>query len=527
MIKTFIVFPDGTELSSGVNSVNAIQSFSMTECVNAGEELTIGSVCCNSIEVKVFTPSGEFSVEAGTEVTVYRQDEIGRHKVGVFILDKPSRVTANTMKIVGYDRVSKLDKDLTAWFAELVEWPAEPFELATWICYQCGIGFKANGNHPNDFYRIEKFTKSPVTGRKLMKWLAEICGCFCRANADGNIEFAWYKDNGAEIAATGENYYYFQNGLSYDDFVTAPIEAVQIRLADSENGVPWPLAEEGINSYIITGNPMMPNSISDPLLSDILLAIKQRLEKVSYTPCKVSIPARMDIHAGDIVHITDKNGKRITCYVMTKTQKGLKDTLECVGSKRRDSTQAMNDKAQKDFEDQAAQKEVADQAAQNVLRAQTGEEIFNKLTNDGEIQGIYQKDGKWYINGEFAQVFNLVADYITSGKLQSKDGRTYFNLDSGEIATIDTSGYSTILSSGAITCLDTDKNVSAGLYAAGKNHGLIRLGKCSIVGDSECMRVTTRNEDLQQLTIYKAVWKEITYVDHQGESHTETILVAR
>ena len=426
MLKTIIVFPDGTELSSGPDSVNAIQSFSLTECVNAGDELTIGSVCCNSIEVKVFTPSGDFSVEAGTEVTVYRQGLHEVQKVGVFILDRPTRVSANTMKLVGYDRVSKLDKDLTAWLTEYDSWDVEPIDFAEYICNSCGLHFTHQINPPNSWYRIEQFSKTEVTGRQLMKWLAELCCCFCRANADGDIEFAWYKETGAEISATGDNYY-FQNSLSYDDFVTEPIGAAQIRLSDSENGVPWPVIDEEINSYIITGNPMMPNSISSQYLADILYEIEARLEKVSYTPCKVSVPARMDIHAGDIVYITDKNGKRIKCYVMTKTQKGLKDTLECVGSKRRDSTQAMNNKTQE---------EVAEEA----VRSQSGEDIFNKLTDGGKIQGIYQQDGKWYINGEFAQVFNLVADYITSGKLQSFDKKTYFDLDNGEFVSTGDSG---------------------------------------------------------------------------------------
>ena len=50
MLKTVIVLPDGTELSSGQGEHNAIQSTSIIECVNSGEELTIGSTCANSIQ---------------------------------------------------------------------------------------------------------------------------------------------------------------------------------------------------------------------------------------------------------------------------------------------------------------------------------------------------------------------------------------------------------------------------------------------------------------------------------------------
>lgn len=520
MIKTIIVFPDGMELSSGADSVNAIQNFSLMECVNSGDELTIGSVCCNSIEVKVFTPSGEFSVEAGTEVTVYRQDDTERHKVGVFTLDKPSRVTANTMKIVGYDNVSKLDKDLTEWLADLDEWPANPGELASWICYKCGVGDAVNASFPNASYEISKFTKSSVTGRQLMKWLAEICGCFCRANADGKIEFAWYEDNGVEISATGDNYY-FQNGLSYDDYVTDPIEAVQIRLADSENGVPWPVADEGTNSYIITGNPMMPSSITDTILEEVLLEIKQRLEEVSYTPCKVSLPARTDIHAGDIVHITDKNGKRITCYVMTKTQDGLKDTLECVGSKRRDSTHAMNNKTQ--AEKDAAMEDYADSAAQKAVSAQTADEVLRRLTNDYQIQGIWQYEGKWYLNMAAINVLNLIADIITAGKLQGATGNAYFDLDSGQFSVLDFDTNTEMNMSGGHLMGFCDNKQVVSLYPTSATSGRLALGKCFIEGTGNRLYICTQGATTELDPRY-ATWKELTYLDENGVAQTITVL---
>jgi hypothetical protein len=50
----------------------------------------------------------------------------------------------------------------------------------------------------------------------------------------------------------------------------------------------------------------------------------------------------MDIRAGDAVTITDRSGKQITTYVMTKTQAGQLDTLESTGSHRRDSSTAVN-----------------------------------------------------------------------------------------------------------------------------------------------------------------------------------------
>jgi hypothetical protein len=55
------------------------------------------------------------------------------------------------------------------------------------------------------------------------------------------------------------------------------------------------------------------------------------------------------------------------------------------------------------------------------------------LTNDYQIQGIWQENGQWYFNAQAVRVLNLVADLITAGKLVSRDGTTVFDLDDGAI----------------------------------------------------------------------------------------------
>lgn len=62
----------------------------------------------------------------------------------------------------------------------------------------------------------------------------------------------------------------------------------------------------------------------------------------------------------------------------------------------------------------------------------TSEEIFNRLTENGAIQGIYRQDGQIYINATYIKSGELLADLIKAGVLQSKDGNTfYLDLDKG------------------------------------------------------------------------------------------------
>ena len=46
---------------------------------------------------------------------------------------------------------------------------------------------------------------------------------------------------------------------------------------------------------------------------------------------------------------------------------------------------------------------IADNAASSAVNGQTQQSIFNKLTNNGQTQGIYLKDGKLYLNGTYLQ----------------------------------------------------------------------------------------------------------------------------
>ena len=451
MLKTVIVLPDGTELSSGVGTKNAIKSITVTECVNDAQELTLGSTCANMIELTAITPYGGFSIAEGDEFTVYREDAEGdRNKVGFFTAEKPTRASAHSLKVTAYDRISWLDKDLTAWIAGLTAWPYTLYDLAKMTCSQCGLELR-NTSLPNGSYLVQHFSAEGITGRQIMKWVGEIAGRFCRATPDGLIEFAWYqaknifvgsqkpsitydergnvsvyipgvtvetdgignvKLSGNGVMASDDGYgnvaitltslmkktvasnengnvtvispgvnveaddagnvtlsgdisviddgagnviinlpdgetslMYYQGGLSYEDYQVAPVKKVQLKGSEDDVGTVYPddLMEE-VNTYIISGNYLLSASDAEDL-KPIAKTLYEQLQSVTYTPCKVNIPASFHIHAGDIVNITDRNGVTISAYVMTKKQAGQRDTLECTGSARRDSSSAVNEQS--------------------------------------------------------------------------------------------------------------------------------------------------------------------------------------
>lgn len=58
----------------------------------------------------------------------------------------------------------------------------------------------------------------------------------------------------------------------------------------------------------------------------------------------------------------------------------------------------------------------ADTAAKNAVDSQTQTDVFNKLTNNGQSEGIYYKNGQLYIN----------ASYLAAGILKTVNGSTFY-----------------------------------------------------------------------------------------------------
>gem|GEM_PF-2158055 len=68
---------------------------------------------------------------------------------------------------------------------------------------------------------------------------------------------------------------------------------------------------------------------------------------------------------------------------------------------------------------------VADAASRELAVLNTQSGIFNKLTNNGQLRGLYMDGGQLYVN----------ADYLVTGIISSKDGKTYWDLDNSKLVT--------------------------------------------------------------------------------------------
>ena len=104
----------------------------------------------------------------------------------------------------------------------------------------------------------------------------------------------------------------------------------------------------------------------------------------------------------------------------------------------------------------------------------TQSKIFNRLTNNGQTQGIYLSGGRVYINASYISTGTLSANLIKAGTIADKAGKSSWNLATGDLSlngsiTVgSTSSYNIRLTGGYFYMYNGGTRVSQ-MYANGAN----------------------------------------------------------
>jgi len=125
-----------------------------------------------------------------------------------------------------------------------------------------------------------------------------------------------------------------------------PVDKVQIQRTQTDVGVVY---GNGSNAYVVTGNYLLISDSHDALMP-VAETLYEILQAATYTPCKVVMPAGLAVQPGDVVQVTDGNGRAVSVYVMTKILRGQRQTLESTGNALRDSVEVTNNLAFSDLQ---------------------------------------------------------------------------------------------------------------------------------------------------------------------------------
>ena len=392
MLRNKLVRSDGSVIDSSV-----IISCEFTEEVNSSTNLAVGCITASELTVEIRSTE---AIQQGEVFTYYMVEDGVEKLIGKFIAEKPTVASRTTNRFSAYDNIVKTEKIFSEWLIENQGlFPMTLLNLVKQACSYCGVTL-ATEDFPNANLSIGAFYADDLPCRQIISWAAAIAGRFVRANADGAIEFAWYKESPGRIGETGGGsagsnillnddgfgnvsieseditftddgdgnvsvqakgitliddgvgnvellgnggssggVLYFADSLSYETYTTDLIERVQIKHSETDVGTIYPADATG-NCFTISEN-MLIGTCSSEVVEGVAKGLYERLNAVTYVPFSVTIPRTIVVRAGDIVTVRDPNGNTFSTFVMKLRLSPSGVSLESTGDKCYDTSVAV------------------------------------------------------------------------------------------------------------------------------------------------------------------------------------------
>ena len=377
MLRNKLVRSDGSVIDSSV-----IVSCEYTEEVNCQTNLTVGDVTSSELTVEIRSTE---AIQQGEVLTYYMIEDDVETLIGEFIAEKPTVASRTNIKFSAYDYIVKTETVFSEWLRENQSaFPMSLLNLVQNACNYCGVTLSTTDFPMNDL-SVAAFYADGITCRQVLSWAGAIAGRFIRANAHGQIEFAWYApasattfapsrnvatdldvvtdgrgnvtitsddmivtddesgnvvveipnvtiaEKNGNVSISGKSLPYMSDGLTYETYATDLIQRVQIKHSDDDVGVIYPESATG-NCFSVSGN-MILGTCSTAVVTDVATRLYNHLCSISYVPVSIGTLRTIRVRAGDIITIRDGNGNRLTTYVMKVSVSPSGTTITSTGDK--------------------------------------------------------------------------------------------------------------------------------------------------------------------------------------------------
>lgn len=378
MLRNKLVRSDGSVIDSSV-----IVSCEYTEEVNCSTNLTVGDVTSSELNVEIRSTE---AIQQGEVLTYFMIEDGVETLIGEFIAEKPTVASKTSIRFSAYDNIVKTEKVFSGWLREnQTSFPMTLLNLVQNACNYCGVALVTT-DFPMYDLEIGAFYADDITCRQILSWAGAIAGRFIRANAHGELEFAWYdsiastlitpssnspvdnlqiEDDGTgNVSITGDDMAvmddgngnvvveianvsikaidghvqisaltvpYMSGGLSYETYATDTIQRVQIKHTDNDVGVIYPVDATG-NCFSISGN-MILGACRTSDVTTVATHLYNHLSAISYVPLSIRTLRTIKIRAGNIVTVRDGDGNQLTTYVMSVSVSPSGTTITSTGDK--------------------------------------------------------------------------------------------------------------------------------------------------------------------------------------------------
>lgn len=293
---TYIIeLPNGQQVGAGA-SLPALASVKITASAFAGTEADPGGVCSAELAAEFYSEG--MTLHAGDELKLYRDGVLA----GTFTAEKPTAAGEGRLKVLAYDRVSALDRDMTSWLESLTDWPYSLSAFASMVCEACGLSLE--GDLENGDWPIPRFRARNITARQLMQWVCQ-AGCrFCRAKPDGGLRLDWVQNRSLTLGHSGSSFYF--GGMTHGEHIVPTPDGVQIALTESDIGVVS--GADARNLLTIRGNYLLcgcDESVAQNIASHLA---------PPYTPC--ALETVTPVEPGQLFTVQTEKGD-FTALAMT------------------------------------------------------------------------------------------------------------------------------------------------------------------------------------------------------------------
>ena len=437
-----------------------IGGFSIDRYCCNGEKLEVGTAIAGQMTLRLKNTDGRFDsvVFEGTElfaeigIADWSQTTPDIHWIpcGYFTPDvQPRRL--NTISLTCLDRMTKFDVVVDA---NDMSFPTTVAGLITQANTICGVSLAASiDTLPNANVSITALPGAvgDVTYRNLIQWCAGIMGTNAWMDWDGLLRFTWY-DGATEYEMTTANR--FSSDLYENDLTITGVAYT------NDSGIE---IVEGTDDYAID---LTGNALAGPIIATVLPNLLTGIDGFAYRPFTATVVSAPYLWPMDLVTFVDKNGLShdSTLTNVAFNLNGM-TTLESRGM-----TYAVNERAKpKGVTKEQAQliSEAMERVETDIDESLTQEDIFNRLTDNGESQGLILYNGQLYINASYINAGYLNADHIRGGTL-TLGGQ---NNQNGTMTVLDASG-------NVIGSWDMD-----GIYVSGGAIEIITSGGSVKLGD--------------------------------------------
>lgn len=435
---------DRNGASISITDANIVANgFSIDRYSCNGEKLEIGTAISSEMTLKLDNENGAFDdivfegaelfVEIGIADWTQQNPTMTYIPCGYFTPDRqPRRLTTITLNAL--DRMTRFDATIisdTPWttdtgdvvvdasnndiiFASELVFPCTVANLISQVAALRFVPFTQNiSAYPNASFVLAEMPdlQQTITMRTIIQWCAGIMGTNAWIDWEGKLRFSWY-ENSTGYATTTANR--FSSDIYEDDITITGVSYTNTQNVTATSGTT-------VYALDMTGNFLAAEGIAQ-----ILPNINTALNGFTYRPFEAHVFNAPYLWPMDIITYTDKDSVNHTC-ILTNVNFGINGATAIAG--RGETAQSngyfsgsgvTTDQAfliEKATE--AATDAATEAAAAQLDEEMTQQEIFNRLTDGGQNQGLYLLNGKVYLDATYIQAGYLdVENRIRTNAIQ-------------------------------------------------------------------------------------------------------------